>query len=189
MNKVTYNIEPKPGTYKGIPMRSQLEIAYARAMDNVGLSWRYEPGRVGGWLPDFAVDFTHKDECFISLVEVKPFSRLKQWHEHPGEPYAKLMDLYPDCTGTLPDALLKNLDLSWLCEPPSYAQMGFLGIAPEACRVVNGCCSCDFWGASYIPSPLGGYWQSRWEREEEKESRREQRRETTLFLRNLRKRT
>lgn len=38
-------IRPKPGVYRGIKMRSQLEIAWAKYWDSVGATWEYVDGR------------------------------------------------------------------------------------------------------------------------------------------------
>ena len=53
-------IPARPTTYRGIPMRSRLEASHAARLDNLGLTWEYEPrafgGRRGQYLPDFVIE-------------------------------------------------------------------------------------------------------------------------------------
>ena len=49
----------RPTVYRGVKMRSRTEARYAAALDDLGVSWEYEPccfadGRVQ-YLPDFRV--------------------------------------------------------------------------------------------------------------------------------------
>jgi hypothetical protein len=68
-------LKARPTTYKGIPMRSRLEAAYAASLDREHQDWEYEPecfaNEQGQYLPDFLIkcgwhpmDWTY--------VEVKP---------------------------------------------------------------------------------------------------------------------
>jgi len=86
-------IDPAPHPeYRGVSMRSQLEVDFARHLDDLGIPWRYEPaifGRPGrGYLPDFELRLGERP-CF---VEVKPTIRQAEaakrrvkviWKTHP----------------------------------------------------------------------------------------------------------
>lgn len=55
-----YRIKPVPAVYKGISMRSMLEVDTARALDRIGIKdWRYEETRFadeeGQYTPDFKI--------------------------------------------------------------------------------------------------------------------------------------
>lgn len=72
---MTDRIQAVPTTYRGVEMRSKLEVSVAKCLDSAGFYfWRYEPERFdfeldgGRWsyLPDFYVDGMH------GYVEVKP---------------------------------------------------------------------------------------------------------------------
>lgn len=68
-------IEAKPAVYGRVPMRSRLEVAFARHLDEHGITWRYEPAIFGprgaGYLPDF--ELVRPGEHHY--VEVKPTLR------------------------------------------------------------------------------------------------------------------
>ncbi len=56
-----------PTSYKGTRFRSRLEASWACAFDLLGISWRYEPFDVAGYIPDFLLN-EHL------LVEIKPLT-------------------------------------------------------------------------------------------------------------------
>lgn len=68
-------IESTPTEYRGITMRSKLEVDFARHLDGLGIEWRYEPAIYGPkgdcYLPDFRVDREDGPHFF----EVKPTLR------------------------------------------------------------------------------------------------------------------
>ena len=71
---MTYTIEARPTTYKGVQMRSRLEAKVAAHFDKKGWDWEYEPvcfaGDKGQYLPDFRITY----ELFYSY-----------WCEEEGE--------------------------------------------------------------------------------------------------------
>jgi hypothetical protein len=56
-----------PGVFKGVQMRSQLEIRFAAELEKLGVHWEYEPDRVGK--EQYLVDFYLPD--YRAWVEVK----------------------------------------------------------------------------------------------------------------------
>ena len=54
-----HTFKSKTGTYRGVPMRSQLEAQWATVFDFLGVPWQYEPRTFrtpqGGYVPDFLV--------------------------------------------------------------------------------------------------------------------------------------
>lgn len=85
-------IDPRPTEYHGIPMRSRLEAAFARHLDEMGVIWRYESAVFGpegqGYLPDFEVarpDGRHFIEVKPRLSEV-PLAKQRMtviWRNYP----------------------------------------------------------------------------------------------------------
>lgn len=75
---MTYAIEARPTTYRGIPMRSRLEARFAAFLDDMGYVWEYEPrafaSQAGQYLPDFWVSGTDGRGTRFSgwCVEVRP---------------------------------------------------------------------------------------------------------------------
>lgn len=65
-------ISAKPSEYRGIQMRSRLEVSFAKYLDRMGETWTYEPtiyGPVGrGYLPDFEIVSAVRP----TFIEVKP---------------------------------------------------------------------------------------------------------------------
>ncbi len=86
-------IDPSPHPeYRGIVMRSTLETAFARHLDELGIPWRYEPTMFGprgrGYVPDFELRLGDR-RCY---VELKPTIRQAEaakrrvraiWKTHP----------------------------------------------------------------------------------------------------------
>lgn len=63
----------KPGTYRGIQMRSGLEVSVAQALDEFGVRWAYEaPAPINGYLPDFTIVEAREELELPRWVEVKP---------------------------------------------------------------------------------------------------------------------
>jgi hypothetical protein len=63
----------KPGDYRGIQMRSGLELAVAQVLDDWGVQWAYEaPAPINGYLPDFTIVQAHPQYGLTRWVEVKP---------------------------------------------------------------------------------------------------------------------
>lgn len=58
----------RPTTYHGVEFRSYLESRFAFHLDQMGETWRYEPRRIGGYLPDFEITSAARR----TFVEVKP---------------------------------------------------------------------------------------------------------------------
>lgn len=58
----------RPSVYKGIPMRSRLEVRFAYHLDARGERWTYEPRIYGHYLPDFEILGTMRP----TFIEVKP---------------------------------------------------------------------------------------------------------------------
>jgi hypothetical protein len=58
--------------YKGVQMRSRLEVAFALYLDRLGEKWKYEPAIYGprgeGYLPDFQILGSTRP----TFIEVKP---------------------------------------------------------------------------------------------------------------------
>lgn len=80
MAKNPLGIDAVPGEYGGVEFRSQLEIGWARWLDDMGVAWLYEepvPG-VMGYLPDFKMWFGNEDV----YLEIKP-SGWNGWPELP----------------------------------------------------------------------------------------------------------
>ncbi len=65
-----------PTTYRGRLFRSRLEARWAAFFDLAGWVHEYEPFDLPGWIPDFAL-YGKKQEI---LVEVKPHSKLVEFH-------------------------------------------------------------------------------------------------------------
>lgn len=68
-------IDPIKTEYRGIHMRSRLEVDFARHLDELEVEWRYEPTMFGppgqGYLPDFAIRLDDS----MAYIEVKPTLR------------------------------------------------------------------------------------------------------------------
>lgn len=55
-----------PAVYKGSPMRSQLEVLFAQALDAREIAWEYEPERLHGG--NYLVDFHLPDlRCWVEV--------------------------------------------------------------------------------------------------------------------------
>ena len=67
-----------PTDYKGIKMRSGLEVTWAIFFDKMGWKWKYEPFALPGWIPDFVL-YPENPDCPKILVEVKPFDTAQEW--------------------------------------------------------------------------------------------------------------
>jgi len=87
-----YPIPAKPTTYKGVPMKSGNEVTIARALDDVGLAWKYEAVRYADnrdyYTPDFHITievvglagFPSKQSCVH--VEAKPYMNDEKMLRH-----------------------------------------------------------------------------------------------------------
>lgn len=64
-----------PTKVKGRQYRSILEAKWATFFDLCGWNFEYEPFETNGWIPDFLLK--GKEESI--LVEVKPYTDLKEW--------------------------------------------------------------------------------------------------------------
>lgn len=93
MREVLFGIiDAKPTEYRGILMRSRLEVDFARHLDDIGAVWTYEPRIFGtkgsGYLPDFVIerpDGYHFIEVKPTLEEV-PLAKKRMeviWATHP----------------------------------------------------------------------------------------------------------
>lgn len=70
-----YSIAAIPTMYRGRRYRSRLEARWAAFFDLLGWRHEYEPGDLGTWSPDFAIQGDTARPPV--LVEVKPFAN---WH-------------------------------------------------------------------------------------------------------------
>lgn len=75
MSALSYDIKAIPTMFMGRKYRSRLEAKWAAffhllSTQRIVRRWEYEPLDLGGWSPDFYVDF----EWGSVLVEVKPIS-------------------------------------------------------------------------------------------------------------------
>jgi hypothetical protein len=127
--KIRYETTATPTKYSGVLFRSRLESLWARRFDQARIKWRYEPFLVGSWLPDFALDFTHKDDKWVFVCEVKPFVFKTQWFYYNEDRYNKYLEM-----GYIDDSDLKNhVDWSWTSEgKPDCLRLGLLGMTNEA---------------------------------------------------------
>lgn len=66
-----------PTKYKSCQFRSRLEAKWAVFFDLVHWQWTYEPFDLNGWIPDFLLKGKPDD----ILVEVKPYTKLKQFNK------------------------------------------------------------------------------------------------------------
>ena len=71
-----YTIKAIPTMYNGVQFRSRLEATWAAFFDLCGWDWDYEPIDFNGWIPDFVIH-----GGIDVYVEVKPFTKLKQFDE------------------------------------------------------------------------------------------------------------
>lgn len=98
---LTRNLEEKPPPYKGIQMRSKLELRCAQYLDHHEVIWTYEqpvdPELVGGkpipYLPDFTIALfpnglfqLELGTTFAHWIEVKPQEFLYGLRDHLGVP-------------------------------------------------------------------------------------------------------
>lgn len=62
-----------PTPYRGIQMRSGLEVTVAQTLDQLGVDWLYEaPAPVAGYIPDFTIVAARPDMQLTRWLEVKP---------------------------------------------------------------------------------------------------------------------
>lgn len=98
------SIPPRPTYYRGILMRSRLEVTVAEWLDARMVKWEYEPARHSGpggtYLPDFRLPFVHiEGKPQVLHLEVKPLILAKQ---PPGKWVGPL---------------LKSMEWIWQAEP------------------------------------------------------------------------
>ena len=134
--KIRYETAATPTEYKGVLFRSRLESLWARRFDQARIKWRYEPFLVGCWLPDFALDFTYKDDKWVFVCEVKPFVSLTQWFYYNEDRYSKYIEM-----GFIDDCDLKNpVDWSWTEEgKPDCLRLALLGMTNDASELCHPC--------------------------------------------------
>lgn len=71
-----YTMPIHPTKYHGVEFRSRLEAHWACFFDLCGLEWKYEPIKLGDWIPDFLLeipcDRSDRRPAHEWYVEVKP---------------------------------------------------------------------------------------------------------------------
>ena len=136
-----YEIEAEPVFYKGTWFRSKLEAKwYAFLSQNERFPVYYEPCSFGDWTPDFMIDFTDKDECWVTYVEVKPYHHIKSFFNH--RMFAKTPNWprndYDGAFGFGPNVHPKNI--SYKDGYPSCSTLGVCGSSPACFRLPHPCC-------------------------------------------------
>lgn len=101
-----YTIKAHPTLYKGVLFRSRLEARWAAFFDLNEWQWEYEPIDLKGWVPDFLLVIPcRRDGEHKLYIEVKPYSALEEFKDHPvtkiepySEPSPAMFGLSPDVT-------------------------------------------------------------------------------------------
>lgn len=79
-----YTIENEPVFYDGQWFRSKLEAKWYCFLLQSDRNYPvfYEPFKIGDWTPDFVVDCSFRDDSWIWLFEVKPYSFGYEFEDH-----------------------------------------------------------------------------------------------------------
>jgi len=92
----SYKYKAHETNYSGVKFRSRLEARWAAFFDLAKWEWKYEPIDLPGWTPDFWVKWScGHSECnghHTLLVEVKPYSDIREFDNHPCMRYLEGID-------------------------------------------------------------------------------------------------
>lgn len=103
MSQIRRDLKARPTTYNGIKMRSRLEAQFAAALDELGVTWEYEPRAFADerrqYLPDFRIE--RDDGATNVYVEVKPVLSEEDEKFNPSDILAQMRVIYRSEPGCL----------------------------------------------------------------------------------------
>jgi hypothetical protein len=139
-----YQFKAQPAIYRGVQMRSMLEVQTARALDRIGVIWEYEPKRFadeqGIYTPDFRIDTV----------------RVKGWANVPNQ----FTELYVEARPTMEGEFRKKAErAAATLDVSTDTPLLFVGMREMPTHLLGWCYGID-WDADPVLAVLGR-WSGR----------------------------